>query len=68
MSGQIPLLKKIAAHVMCIELRRPDSANRLELEDLIEMQSLVRRCESDIEIRVLIFTSQGKYFSTGLDF
>ena len=35
---------------MCIELRRPDSANRLELEDLSEIQSLVRRCESDIEI------------------
>ena len=68
MSGQIPLLKKISAHVMCIELRRPDSANRLELEDLIEIQSLVGRCESDIEIRVLIFTSQGKYFSAGLDF
>ena len=50
MSGQIPLLKIISVHIMCIELRRPDSANRLELEDLSEIQSLVRRCESDIEI------------------
>ena len=53
MSGQIPLLKIISVHIMCIELRRPDSANRLELEDLIEIQSLVGRCESDIEIIII---------------
>jgi enoyl-CoA hydratase/carnithine racemase len=32
------------------------------------MQLLVCRCESDIQISVLMFTLQGKYFSAGLDF
>jgi len=68
MSGDIPSLKKITDHVASIELRRPESANRLEIEDLNEIESHVRICESDPKVKVIILSSQGKYFSAGLDF
>ena len=68
MSGYLPSLTKITEHVASIELRRPDSANRLEIEDLNEIETHVRICELDPNVRVIIFSSQGKYFSSGLDF
>jgi len=68
MSGYIPSLKKITEHVASIELRRPESANRLEIEDLAKVEEYVRICENDPKVRVIIFSSQGKYFSAGLDF
>lgn len=68
MSGLTPTLSKIDTHIASIELKRPDSANRLELEDIIIIKSHVQKCEIDQQTKVLIFSSEGKYFSAGLDF
>jgi len=68
MSGFTPALSKLDQKIACIELKRPDSANRLELEDLKIIKKHIQICEMDQETQVLIFASQGKYFSAGLDF
>jgi enoyl-CoA hydratase len=68
MSGFTPALSKLDPKIACIELKRPDSANRLELEDLKIIKKHIQKCEMDQETQVLIFSSQGKYFSAGLDF
>jgi enoyl-CoA hydratase/carnithine racemase len=67
MSGNTPQLTKLSADIACILLRRPDSANRIELEDLNTIKAHVRECEVDNQTKVLIFSSTGKYFSAGLD-
>jgi enoyl-CoA hydratase/carnithine racemase len=68
MSGFTPALSKLNSNIACIELKRPESANRLELEDLNIIKYYVQKCEMDQQTKVVIFSSQGKYFSSGLDF
>ncbi|WP_045013038.1 enoyl-CoA hydratase/isomerase family protein [Bradyrhizobium sp. LTSP849] len=66
-SASVPVLSQPAEHVALIELNRPANANRLEPQDLDALQRHLDECESSQDIRVLILTGRGKYFSAGFD-
>lgn len=50
-----------------IELRRPQQANRLELQDLDVFASHLTQIEADPAIRVLLITGRGKHFCSGFN-
>lgn len=64
--GQPPLLTR-AGHVATITLRRPQVANRLELEDLDELLEHLAAVELDAQIRVLRLAAEGKHFCSGFN-
>jgi enoyl-CoA hydratase len=67
MSGDVPSLTAIAPHVVELRLRRPDSANRLEPQDL---EVLIRHCETieqNTDIHAVVLAADGRIFSAGFD-
>ncbi|WP_158590538.1 enoyl-CoA hydratase/isomerase family protein [Noviherbaspirillum cavernae] len=62
-----PVLSRPAEHVAFIELNRPANANRIQPDDLAELERLLDQCEVDEQVHVLILTGRGKYFSAGYD-
>ena len=53
--------------VATIQLNRPSVHNRMEPEDLDEMNRLMTAVEHDATVRVLILTGTGKSFSSGFN-
>ncbi|MDM0045035.1 enoyl-CoA hydratase/isomerase family protein [Variovorax dokdonensis] len=62
-----PVFSRPSAHVALIELNRPQSANRLEPQDLEVLRSHIDECESSADVRVLVLAGRGNYFSAGFD-
>lgn len=48
-----------------LTLRRPQVANRLDLEDLATLRNLVVQAESHPEVRVLLLQAEGRQFCSG---
>ena len=63
----IPLLSRPAEHLAVIELNRPESANRIQPEDLQELERLLQVCEEDGGIHAGVLTARGPFFSAGFD-
>jgi enoyl-CoA hydratase/carnithine racemase len=65
MNESLPQLP--APHVALIALNRPAAANRIQPDDLVELQRLLDACEADDAVHALILTGTGRYFSAGFD-
>lgn len=66
MPDKTPLLT-LAGPLARIELRRPQQANRLELQDLDVLASHLAQIESDPTLRVLLITGRGRHFCSGFN-
>jgi enoyl-CoA hydratase len=66
MSEGVPTLA-IAGGVATIQLNRPSVHNRMEPEDLVELNHLMSACEADPAVRVLVLTATGRSFSSGFN-
>lgn len=54
-------------HIILVEFARPEVANALDFEHLRDIETLALALRDDDEIRTVIFTGQGKHFSSGAD-
>lgn len=54
-------------HIVRVEFARPDVANALHFEHLHDIETLALALRDDEHTRVVIFTGQGKHFSSGAD-
>ena len=55
------------ANIACIEFARPDVANALNYEHLHDIETAAQALRDDERTRAVIFTGQGKHFSSGAD-
>jgi enoyl-CoA hydratase len=65
-SGQAPLLE-VEAGVARITLRRPRQANRLAVDDLGRLRSLIDEVNGAKAVRVLVLAGEGRHFCSGFD-
>ena len=61
------LLIKLFDDIAVISVNRPDSLNALNYNILEELNDLLDKMSSDIKIRALIITGEGKSFVAGAD-
>ncbi len=66
MSEGVPTLAQAGA-VATIRLNRPSVHNRMEPEDLQELNRLLSAAEADPALRVLVLTGTGRSFSSGFN-
>lgn len=66
MAGAEPRLS-VAGAVATITLRRPEVANRLELEDLGTLQAQLDAVNADPAVRVLLLLGEGRHFCSGFN-
>lgn len=64
--GQLPELV-VNGPIATITLRRPEVANRLEMEDLALLAELIEEVNHRREVLVLRLTAQGRYFCSGFN-
>jgi enoyl-CoA hydratase len=64
--GDTPSLA-IAGAVATIQFNRPEVHNRFQVADLAKVRELIAQVNSDLSIRVLVFTGTGPTFSSGFD-
>jgi len=57
----------INRHIVRVEFARPEVANALHFEHLRDIETLGLALRDDEETRAVIFTGQGKHFSSGAD-
>lgn len=66
MTEGLPTLD-VAGGVATIQLNRPSVHNRVEPEDLVELNRLMDQAEADPAVRVLVLTGTGRSFSSGFN-
>ena len=66
MPARAPVLQ-IDQHLARITLRRPQVANRLEIEDLQTLEQLLDQVNRNAEVRVLLIEGEGKHFCSGFN-
>lgn len=54
-------------HITWVHFNRPDKANALNYDHLAEIEDAALSFRDDAETRVVIFTGNGKHFSSGAD-
>ena len=54
-------------HIAWVHFNRPDKANALNYEHLNEIEDAALSFREDAETRVIVFTGNGKHFSSGAD-
>lgn len=59
--------ERVQAHVALVTLNRPDARNAVNAELARALEAVVRRTESDAEIRVVVLTGAGAVFCAGAD-
>jgi len=64
--GKVPELV-INGHIATITLRRPDVANRLEMEDMNLLLTQVEQANANHEVLVLQLEAQGRHFCSGFN-
>lgn len=63
--GVPDLVKQDGAAI--ITLRRPNHANRLQPQDVLQLQEYWNQLKNDFSVRAVVLTSTGKHFSAGYD-
>jgi len=58
---------EVKGAVARITLQRPSVANRLEIDDLQRLQTLLRAVNEDANVRVLVLQAQGRHFCSGFN-
>ena len=54
-------------HIAWLLFNRPDKANALNYDHLAEIEEAALSFREDAQTRVIIFTGNGKHFSSGAD-
>jgi len=54
-------------HIAQVTFNRPEKANALNFDHLLEIETAALEFRDDLETRVVIFTGAGKHFSSGAD-
>jgi enoyl-CoA hydratase/carnithine racemase len=67
MSDYQTILTEVAEHVATIWLNRPEQRNAFSGEMTYELHEAFARFEADDEVRAIVVTGAGKYFSAGAD-
>jgi enoyl-CoA hydratase/carnithine racemase len=67
MSDYQAILTEVAEHVATIWLNRPEHRNAFSGEMTHELHEAFARFEADDEVRAIVVTGAGKYFSAGAD-
>jgi E-phenylitaconyl-CoA hydratase len=62
-----PLLWETHGHVAVLTLNRPGAMNSFDMELMSEHRRRLEEFEADDDLRVLIYTGNGRAFSTGID-
>jgi len=62
-----PLLWETHGHVAILTLNRPGAMNSFDMELMSEHRRRLEEFEADDDLRVLIYTGNGRAFSTGID-
>ncbi len=62
-----PLLWETNGHVAVLTLNRPGAMNSFDMELMSEHRRRLEEFEADDDLRVLIYTGNGRAFSTGID-
>jgi 2-(1,2-epoxy-1,2-dihydrophenyl)acetyl-CoA isomerase len=57
----------VSASVATLTLNRPDAANGMNLQLMKELVDAVHSCEEDPQVRAIIITGAGRFFSAGGD-
>ncbi len=55
------------AHIATVHFNRPEKANALNYDHLREIKQVSESFNADSEVRAVIFTGNGKHFSSGAD-
>ena len=58
---------EIADHIAHIRFNRPDKANSMTVEFWKELPEAVDKISRNAEARVIVFSSEGKHFTSGMD-
>ena len=53
--------------IAVITLNRPDAGNSFDFNMMVEFDDVMKTVSEDSEVRAVIITGAGKYFSTGID-
>ncbi len=61
------VLFDVSDNVATITMNRPDAANALSLTMAKELAEIAIRCDEDAEIRAVVITGAGRFFSAGGD-
>ncbi len=61
------VLFSIEEHVATLTLNRPDRLNAISMPMLERLSALLRQCDRDPEVRVIVLTGAGRGFCAGLD-
>jgi 2-(1,2-epoxy-1,2-dihydrophenyl)acetyl-CoA isomerase len=61
------IIFEVKDQVAYIKLNRPEAANGLNMTSGKELMHIAIRCDEDPEIRAVLLTGQGKFFSAGGD-
>lgn len=67
MTESSPVLSRAAEGVALIELNRPDSANRLQPDDLATLVGQIDQLERDESVHALVLAANGPHFCAGFD-
>jgi enoyl-CoA hydratase/carnithine racemase len=67
MSEYQTILTEVAEHVATIWLNRPEHRNAFSGDMTFELHEAFARFEADDEVRAIVVTGAGKYFSAGAD-
>ncbi|MEG1766919.1 MAG: enoyl-CoA hydratase-related protein [Comamonas sp.] len=59
--------ERVQAHVALVTLNRPEARNAVNAELALALEAVVRRTESDADIRVVVLTGEGAVFCAGAD-
>lgn len=59
--------ERVQAHVALVTLNRPQARNAVNAELALALEAVVRRTESDADIRVVVLTGEGAVFCAGAD-
>ncbi|MCE2461276.1 MAG: enoyl-CoA hydratase/isomerase family protein, partial [Pseudomonadales bacterium] len=54
-------------HVAIVTFNRPHKANALDHAHLVDIETVALSFRDDVDTRVVIFTGEGKHFSSGAD-
>tara|TARA_B110000211_G_scaffold125371_2_gene144386 strand:+ start:13767 stop:14540 length:774 start_codon:yes stop_codon:yes gene_type:complete len=65
--SETPLLHQEHQGVLTLTFNRPEKYNALTFEMLEELRELLVRFREEDELRVMLITAKGKYYSAGMD-
>ena len=65
--NETPMKWEKHGHVMVLTLNRPKAMNSFDMDLMKEHRQRLEEFEADDDLRVLIYTGEGRAFSTGID-